>query len=95
MASGVTLVHIAVENQYLAHLAAAQQVMTDHRQVIENAEPGRMVIMSMVGTAGQVAGQAMFERLFGRQQRAAYRAHGAPCQGFTPRQPQAALVFTG
>jgi hypothetical protein len=85
----VALVHVAVEDQHPVDPAAFQQVMADHRQVVEDAEAGRVVVVG-VGAAGQVAGQAVLQRLFGRQQRAADRAHRAPGQGFAPGQAEAA-----
>lgn len=69
--------------------------MADHRQVIEDAKAGRIIVMGVMGAAGQVAGQAVFQRLFRRQDRAADCTHGAPGQGFAPRQAEAPLVFAG
>ena len=45
--------------------------------------------------AGQMTGQAMFQRLLGGQQRAAYGPHGASCQRLAPGQAQPALIFAG
>jgi hypothetical protein len=87
--------HIAIEDQHPIHPATFQQVMADHRQVIEDAEPGRVIVMRVVRAAGQVTSQAMFQRLFGRQQRTADRPHGAPGQCFAPGQAEAPLVFAG
>ena len=69
--------------------------MADHRQVIEDAKARRVIVMGVVGATRQVAGQAMFQGLLGRQQRATDRAHGASGQGFAPWQAQAPLVFAG
>lgn len=51
--------------------------------------------MRMVRAAGQVAGQAVAQRQFGGEQRAAYGAHGAPRQRLAPGQAEAALLFLG
>ncbi len=59
------------------------------------AEAGRVVVVGMVGATGQVAGNAMLQRQFGRQQRAAHGPYGAPGQGFAPGQAEATLVFAG
>lgn len=91
----VALVHVAVEDQHPVDPPAGQQVTADHRQVIENAETCRVIVVGVVGAAGQVAGQAVLQGLLGRQQRAAHRAHGAPGQGFAPGQAEAPLVFAG
>lgn len=91
----VALMHVTVEDQYAVDPPAGQQVMADHREVIEDAKAGRVIVMRMMGATRQVAGQAVFQRLFGGQYRAADRAHSAPGQGFVPGQAEAALVFTG
>ena len=74
-------------------LAGRQQVAGDHRQVVEDAEAGREVVVGVVGAAGQVAGQAVPQGQLGGQQRAAHRAYGAPGQGLAPGQAEAALVL--
>lgn len=91
----VALVHVAIEDQHAVDPAAGQQVMADHRQVIEDAKARGVIVMGVVGAARQVARQAVFQRLFCRENRAADRTHGAPGQGFVPRQAEAALVFAG
>ncbi|MNH98253.1 hypothetical protein D3C73_509720 [compost metagenome] len=93
--SPVALMHVAIEDQHAVHPTTFQQVMADHRQVIEDAEPGRVIVVRMVGAAREVAGQAMLQRLLGRQQRTAHRPHRASGQGFAPGQAEAALVFAG
>ncbi|MCY1432045.1 hypothetical protein D9M71_480280 [compost metagenome] len=55
----VALVHIAVEDQHPVHPASLQQVAADHRQVVENAEAGRVVVMGVVGASGEMAGDAV------------------------------------
>ena len=89
----VALVHVAVEDQDAVHAAGFQQVAADHRQVVEDAEPRRVVIVGMMGAAGQVAGDAVLQRQFGRKQRATHRAHRAPRQRLAPGQAQATLVL--
>lgn len=91
----IALVHVAIKDQHPADPTGRQQVMTDDRQVVEDAETGRVVVMGMMGAPGQVTGQAMFQGQLGRQQRAADRAHGPSRQGFVPGQAQAPLVFPG
>ncbi|MNN46615.1 hypothetical protein D3C81_1610010 [compost metagenome] len=91
----VALMHVAIEDQHPVHPTTFQQVMADHCQIIEDAEAGRVVVVRMMGAARQVTGQAMFQRLLGRQQRAADCAHRAPGQGFAPGQAEATLVFAG
>ena len=54
-----------------------------------------MIVVRVVGTARQMAGQAVFQRLLGGQQRAAHGPHGAPCQRLAPGQAQPAVVFAG
>ena len=87
--------HVAIEDQHTIDPAAGQQVMADHRQVIKNTKARRIVVVGVMGATGQMAGQAMFKGLFGRQYRAAHRTHRAPGQGFAPRQAEAALVLAG
>lgn len=91
----VALVHIAVEDQHPVYPASLQQVAADHGQVVENAEAGGVVVMGVVGAASEVAGNAVLQRHLGGQQRATYRAYGAPGQGFAPGQAEAALVLGG
>lgn len=89
----VALVHVAVEDQHPADPSGFQQVMADHRQVVEDAEARRVVVVGVMGATCQVTGQAMLQGLFGGQQRATDGAHGAPGQGFVPGQAEAPLVF--
>lgn len=91
----VTLVHIAIEDQYPVYPASLQQVAADHGQVVEDAEAGGVVVMGMVGATGEVAGDAMLQRHLGGQQRATHCPHRAPGQGFAPGQAEATLVFAG
>ena len=91
----VALMHVAIEDQYAADPTAFQQIVADHGQVVKNAEAGGMVIVRMVRAARQMAGHAVLQRLFGRQQRATHRTHCALRQGLAPRQAEAALVFAG
>ncbi len=91
----VALVHITVENQHPRDSAAGQEIAADHRQVVEDAEPGRVVVVGVMGAAGQVAGQPMLKGLFGGQERAAHGAHRSAGQGFAPGQAKSPLVLTG
>ena len=88
----VALVHVAVEDQYPADLAACQQVVGDHRQVVEDAVTGGLGVIGVMGAARQVTGQAMGQRLFGGQQRTTHGAYRAPGQGRAPGQAEAALL---
>lgn len=89
----IALMDVTIEDQYFMYTAALQQVMTDHGQVIENAETGRIVVVRMMGAARQMTGQAVRQGLFGGQQRAAYGADGTSRERFAPGQAEAALVF--
>jgi len=86
----VALMHIAIEDQHAADAPALEQRQGDHRQVVEDAEARGMVAMGVMGAAGQVAGQAVLQRLLGGQQRTADRPHRAPGQRRAPRQAEAA-----
>ena len=89
----VALMHVAVEDQHPLHASCREQVAGDHRQVVEDAEARGEVVVRVVRATGQVAGQAMPQRQFGGQQRAAHGAHGTPRQGVAPGQAEAALIL--
>ncbi|MNJ60137.1 hypothetical protein D3C77_558500 [compost metagenome] len=89
------MVHVTIEDQHLVHATGFEQVMTDNRQVVENAKAGRVVVMSMMSAPGQMTGDAMLQRLLGGQQRTTDCPYGTLRQGFAPGQAEAALVLAG
>ena len=81
-------VHVAVEDQHPMHPPGLEQVTADHRQVVEDAKPCRVVVVGMMGATRQVAGDAIAQGHFGGQQRAAHGPYRTPGQRLAQGRPK-------
>ena len=62
--------HIHIEDKHTFNALLLQQHIGGDRQIVEDAEAGGVIVMGMMGTTGQVTGNAMLKGQLRRQNRA-------------------------